>query len=79
MRYLKPVYYRVSGCDKVSNYVKSNPLYPILSPLQEENLRHCIRVMFTGDLILLKDMVENAFDENVDGYQFDSMSRFLIL
>lgn len=80
-RCVRPLYYGIVGRNKLSNAVniQRDPLYPMLSSLQEEELNQCIRVTFTGDLILLKDMVENAFDENVDGCQFDSMSRFLIL
>ena len=52
---------------------KTHPIYPILSKSQEERLSHAIRLTFTGDLILLKDMVENGYDSSLGRYCFDSM------
>ena len=56
-----------------SNNVKSNPIFPILSENQKEKLSNAIRLTFTGDLILLKDMVENGYDSSLGQYDFDPM------
>jgi len=72
-------YYRLlkrflKGNDNHDNsIVKSYPIYPILSKSQEESLFNAIRLTFTGDLILLKDMVENGYDSSSGQYHFDSM------
>jgi poly-gamma-glutamate capsule biosynthesis protein CapA/YwtB (metallophosphatase superfamily)/lysophospholipase L1-like esterase len=58
-----------------NNNTKSFPIYPILSKNQEENLSNAIRLTFTGDLILLKDMVENGYDPSLGQYSFDSMFK----
>ena len=51
----------------------SHPIYPILSKTQENRLSQAIRLTFTGDLILLKDMVENGYDSSMGQYSFDTI------
>ena len=57
--------------------IKTNPIYPILSKSQEERLSNAIRLTFTGDLILLKDMVENGYDASSGQHSFDSMFKYV--
>lgn len=56
---------------------KSHPIYSILSSAQKEKLSCAIRLTFTGDLILLKDMVENGYDASLNQYHFDSMFDYV--
>lgn len=59
------------------NTNKSKPIFPILSKNQDERLSNAIRLTFTGDLILLKDMVENGYDSLSGQYSFDSMFKYV--
>ena len=60
-----------------NNKIKTDPIFPILSKKQEKELSDAIRLTFTGDLILLKDMVENAYDSTSGRYSFDSMFSYV--
>lgn len=50
---------------------------PVLSAENLDRINHAIKVTFTGDLILLKDMVENGYDSTEERYSFDSMFEFV--
>ncbi len=52
-------------------------VYPILSSEQNLAIKNAIIISFTGDLILLKDMVENGFDTNSYQYNFDSIFQYV--
>ena len=52
-------------------------IYPILTRGQEDCLKKAIRLTFTGDLILLKDMVENGYDSALHRYNFSSMFKYV--
>ena len=52
-------------------------IYPILSSEQELAIKNAIKITFTGDLILLKDMVENGYDDKSNQYEFDSMFQYV--
>lgn len=52
-------------------------IYPVLTSNQEIRLKNAIRLTFTGDLILLKDMVENGFDHTINKYNFSSMFKYV--
>ena len=79
-KYYKLIKRILKGNNKNNNYNKTinkNPIYPILSKLQEERLANSIRLTFTGDLILLKDMVENGYNSLQGQYSFDSMFKYV--
>ena len=57
--------------------VNLHPIFPILSEDQQERLSKAIRLTFTGDLLLLKDMVENGYDASSGRYNFDSMFKYV--
>ena len=63
--------------DGKDNSINPYPIFPILSKEQEERLTKAIRLTFTGDLILLQDMVENGYDSTTGHYSFDSMFRYV--
>ena len=52
-------------------------IYPVLSSEQELAIKNAIKITFTGDLILLKDMVENGYDSVTGRYCFDSMFQYV--
>ena len=53
------------------------PAYPLMTQEQAQTLDNSLKLTFTGDLILLKDMVENAFDSHSGQYSFDSMFEYV--
>ncbi len=57
--------------------INLHPIFPVLSKNQEKRLSEAIRLTFTGDLILLKDMVENGYDSISGQYHFDSMFKYI--
>ena len=61
------------GDNNNDNSSDSHLIFPILSKSQEEELSKAIRLTFTGDLILLQDMVENGYDSSSGQYSFDTM------
>lgn len=66
-----------NGDNGRSNPLDLCPIYPVLSKEQEEKLSSAIKLTFTGDLILLKDMVENGYDASLGHYSFDSMFQYI--
>ena len=78
-KYICYVRNRFQKRERVSSSMDSNsdPIFPILTTEQEKNLNDAIRITFTGDLILLKDMVENGYDSNKGQYCFDSMFEYV--
>lgn len=77
--YVKAVYCRVfhRSCSKPSKVSKSEPIFPIISLEQETLLSECIKITFTGDLLLLKNMVENGYKAVTKEYCFDSMFSYV--
>lgn len=51
-------------------------IYPTLTNEQEEKLDKCIRISFTGDLILLRDVIENGRLTNKDSLSYDFSDMF---
>lgn len=56
---------------------RRDTFYPFLSEEQESTIKKAIRITFTGDLILLKDMVENGYNPDTGHYCFDSMFKYV--
>ena len=53
--------------------VIEDPIYAIITPEQQQALEDAVKVTFTGDLILLRDMVERAYNKDDDSFDFDGM------
>lgn len=49
----------------------SATIYPIINKNEQNQIDNAIKISFSGDLLLLRDMVENAFSNN--SYNFDLM------
>ncbi len=52
-------------------------VYPTMTIEQESAVKNAIRITFSGDLILLKDMVENGYNPDTGSYSFDSMFQYV--
>lgn len=50
-----------------------DPIYAVISPVQQQAIDSAVKITFTGDLILLRDMVERAYNQEADTYDFDGM------
>ena len=48
-------------------------IYTIITSEQESAIADSVKISFTGDLILLRDMVENRYDEETGTYDFEPM------
>ena len=53
--------------------VIEDPIYAIITPEQQQALEGAVKITFTGDLILLRDMVERAYNKEDDSFDFDGM------
>ncbi len=49
------------------------PIHDVISPARQHDLDNAIKVSFTGDLLLLRDMIERAYIEGTDSVGFDEM------
>lgn len=59
--------------NRLYGYKLPDIVYPLISPEQEMRLADAVKISFTGDLILLREMVERAYDSHSGGYDFDKM------
>lgn len=50
-----------------------DPIYPVISAEQQLAIDGAVKITFTGDLILLRDMVERAYNVKENNYSFDRM------
>ena len=50
-----------------------DPIYPVISVEEQLAIDNAVRISFTGDLILLRDMVERAYNKKNDTFKFDGM------
>ena len=66
------IYYHLNSTEQVSSIIE-NPIYPVISSEQQQNIDSAIKITFTGDLILLRDMVERAYNSDKDIFEFDGM------
>ena len=48
-------------------------IYPIMTSEQESAIADSVKISFTGDLILLRDMVENRYNAEFGTYDFEPM------
>ena len=56
-----------------SSIKPEDPIYSVISPSQQQAIDGAIKITFTGDLILLRDMVERAYIAEKDSFGFDKM------
>lgn len=57
----------------MSEQVIQDPIYATISPEQQQAVKDAVKISFTGDLILLRDMIERAYDREEDSFDFDGM------
>lgn len=67
---------KVKTTNTIQNELKDK-LYPVLSSQQKERLNKALKFSFTGDLILLRDMIETAWDESRQVYDFTPMFQYV--
>lgn len=51
--------------------LKPDPIYPILEGRDKDALNNCVKLSFVGDLILLRDAIERAYNDG--DYSFKRM------
>ncbi len=73
------VVHRIYDYFYLSTAVKEtvDPIYAVISSEQEQAIEGAVRITFTGDLILLRDMVERAYNVNEDTFDFDGMFEYV--
>ena len=54
-----------------------DPIYPVMTAEQQKAVERAVKISFTGDLILLRDMIERAYNEERDSYDFDEMFEYV--
>lgn len=59
--------------NRIYGYRSSDRIYPLISVEQQQQLDDAIQISFTGDLILLREMVERAYNPDSGEYEFDAM------
>ena len=53
-----------------------HPIYPVITSAQQHQIDDAIKITFTGDLILLRDVVENAYNTQTGKYDFNQMFQY---
>ena len=53
--------------------VIQDPIYPVITAEQQKAVEGAVKISFTGDLILLRDMIERAYNLEEGTYDFDEM------
>lgn len=56
-------------------YQSKNCVYPLASKEQCSRIKDAVKITFTGDLILLREMVERAYNTDTNQYEFDCMFK----
>lgn len=54
-----------------------DPIYPIKTPSQSSEIKNAVRISFTGDLILLRDGVERAYNQRESSHDFTHMFEYV--
>ena len=63
----------IDGATKTSPVVIQDPIYPVITVEQQQAVKGAVKISFSGDLILLRDMIERAYNKDEDTYDFDEM------
>lgn len=66
------IYRRIRKKPNVA-HVPTDIILPLISPKQQSRLDDAIKITFTGDLILLREAVERAYNPESGKYEFDAM------
>lgn len=53
------------------------PIYPVISKEQLSQINESIKISFVGDLILLKDVVEDGYDDKIQKFDYAEMFSFI--
>lgn len=57
----------------LSPEIIQDPIYPVITAEQQKAVKEAVKISFTGDLILLRDMIERAYNLEEGTYDFDEM------
>ncbi len=63
----------IGGTIKTTPATIEDPIYPVITAEQQKAVEGAIKISFTGDLILLRDMIERAYNLEEGTYDFDEM------
>ena len=69
------VHYFGISSPTLGTILPADEMYPVLQKDEREKLGKAIRLSFCGDLILLRDAVENGFNETTGTYDFSPMFK----
>ena len=53
--------------------IVSDPIFPVLTADQKKSIESSIKISFTGDLLLLRDMVERSYNVEDDKYEYQDI------
>lgn len=53
-----------------------NKIYDVISDEEKEEIDNSFSILFTGDLILLKDQVKRGYDEKTQKYNYDNIFEY---
>lgn len=72
----------IKACRKIARKLHlykspADPIWPVLRGEEKQILDKAIKITFTGDLILLRDMVERAYNSATKEYEFDDMFTYI--
>ncbi|MBR1796422.1 MAG: CapA family protein [Clostridiales bacterium] len=70
---LVPISYEEDGNETTDDTL---PVYRLITASQEDSFDNAIRIVFSGDLILLEDQVRLAYDLNSDSYDFSPLFEY---
>lgn len=59
--------------NRLFKHESSHRIYPLITKEQRDRIDNALKISFTGDLILLREMVERAYNNETGNYEFDSM------
>ena len=65
---------RLDGTETVEEKQEEAPA--VLSDEQKTAIENAVKIAYVGDLLLLKDQVTAAYDEETDSYDFDAMFEY---
>lgn len=59
--------------NRLFGYKSADKVYPLISKEQRSQIDNALKISFTGDLILLREMIERAYNNETGNYEFDAM------
>lgn len=73
-KYVIKIYRKIIRKIKKKKIV-SDPIFPVLTADQKKSIESSIKISFTGDLLLLRDMVERSYNVEDDKYEYQKMFK----